>query len=67
MSTPTITPAGAASDATAAKFFLAPSIGGGFFIIPEFAVALYGTFVSIFFDNYAYIGISPGLRVELKL
>ena len=54
------------TDATVGKVYLMPTIGGGWHFVPELAVSIYSSFVMILFDDAAYIGISPGLRVELS-
>jgi len=54
------------SDVAAAKVFLLPTIGGGFFLTPELSASLYAGFLMIFFDNSAYIGIAPGLKIEFN-
>ena len=54
------------SDVAAAKVFLLPTIGGGFFLKPELSVSLHASFLMIFFDNSAYIGIAPGLKIEFN-
>ncbi len=53
------------SDSTVIKPLIAPGVGVGWRFLPWLSASAFGELLMIFYDDMAYMGISPGLRVEI--